>query len=80
MLAVTYSLRIVKSPVDREMGQDSPSERVHTQRTLISLMHDFITCQDCGFVLLGTGETAPTPKRWDSCPDCGGTTFQFTGN
>lgn len=39
-------------------------------------MHEYVECVDCGFVTLGTG-TGPEPKRWDECPDCGGTEFDW---
>lgn len=41
-------------------------------------MNEFIECRGCGFVLYAKRGDEPRPKNWDSCPDCGGTDFQFT--
>lgn len=43
----------------------------------MTLSH-YTECLDCGFVLEAEGATEPTPKRWDSCPDCDGTDFGFS--
>ncbi|WP_459192268.1 hypothetical protein [Halosimplex sp. J119] len=40
-------------------------------------MDHFIECDDCGFVLVTEPDSSPVPKRVDSCPDCGGTSFAF---
>lgn len=41
-------------------------------------MDTYIECDECGFVLLSESASKPLPKRVDSCPDCGGTSFRFT--
>lgn len=44
-------------------------------------MSEFIECQDCSFVLLcEPGANDPMPKgQRESCPDCGGSNFAFSG-
>ena len=40
-------------------------------------MNEYVECQECGFVVLSTGERTPEPKRVDGCPSCGSTDFDF---
>lgn len=42
-------------------------------------MNEYVECQECGFVVLSTGESTPEPKRVDDCPSCGTTEFDFLG-
>jgi rubredoxin len=37
----------------------------------------FIECRGCGFVLRGLDAASEAPKYWETCPDCGGTDFEF---
>lgn len=38
-------------------------------------MDAYAECQDCEFVLLAAEESDPVPRRWEACPECGGTDF-----
>ncbi|WP_263653990.1 hypothetical protein [Halomicrobium urmianum] len=42
-------------------------------------MGEYIECVDCGFVLRAVKGDEPVPRRVESCPECDGTTFEFTG-
>jgi rubredoxin len=40
---------------------------------------EYCECLECGFVLEAADGGVPDPKRWDSCPDCGGASFERIG-
>lgn len=42
-------------------------------------MHEFVECLECEFVYAAADNVEPKPKGQDTCPNCTGDQFDFTG-
>lgn len=41
------------------------------------LIDRYISCTECGFILLASNAERPRPERHRTCPGCDGTEFRF---